>query len=179
MRAPISLHGVSTSPLPWWCALDGKPLRSRRRWTLSIAAAVWMAGLSVLLLAQDQFARAYVEGETAYQAHDLARAEEKFLESLKSADTKKRGERVRLVSQQYGFYPEAYLALIYQEQGRYREVLEYADKAKKYVKRGTPFYLSLVNAESAAKRALADPSSVTRSVRVEPAVSGALENTTG
>src|SRR5262249_40711923 len=139
----------------WWRALAGN--RRLARAGLFSAALVACAFAAVVgLLAQDQFARAYVEGETAYQNGDLITAEQKFLDSLKSADApKSRGSRVRLVSQQYGYFPEYYLAVIYSDQRRYGDVLKYAALAKKYVKGGDPLYLTLVNAESQAKSALA------------------------
>jgi hypothetical protein len=127
--------------------------RVRRAGLFSAALLAFAFAPSFGLLAQDQFARAYVEGETAYQNGDLATAEQRFLDSLKSADApKNRGSKVHLVSQQYGYFPEAYLALIYSDQqNRCIDVLKYAALAKKYVKGGDPFYLTLRNAESRAK----------------------------
>lgn len=111
---------------------------------------------SPLVHAQDQFARHYVDGETAYQAGDWTKSERKFLESIHSPDApKSRGARVRLVSQQYGYFPEYYLAMLYAEQKRYNDVLKYAAIAKGYIRGGDPLYLTLVNAESQARNALA------------------------
>jgi hypothetical protein len=119
------------------------------------------------LMAQGQFARDYVEGETAYENGDLITAEQKFLDSLKSADApKSRGSRVRLVSQQYGYFPEYYLAVIYSDQKRHSDVLKYAALAKKYIKGGDPLYLTLLNAENQAKNALANPNADERPVTV-------------
>ena len=80
---------------------------------------------SVLLVAQDQFAKNYIVGETAYKDGDLNTAEQMFLASLRSQDAPKsaRGANVRLVSRQFGFYPEVFLTLIYQKERRYSDVL--------------------------------------------------------
>ena len=141
--------------------------RSPRVGLFSAALVVCAFVTVVGLIAQGQFARDYVEGETAYENGDLITAEQKFLDSLKSADApKSRGSRVRLVSQQYGYFPEYYLAVIYSDQKRHSDVLKYAALAKKYIKGGDPLYLTLLNAENQAKNALANPNADERPITV-------------
>lgn len=113
---------------------------------------------SALLLAQDQFAKYYIAGETAYRDGDLNTAEQMFLASLRSADAPKsaRGGKVRLVSQQYGYFPEAFLTLIYQKEQRYSDVLSYAARAQKYLKESDSHYGPILNAADEARRALAN-----------------------
>jgi hypothetical protein len=120
------------------------------------------AGLLVVLAiapiahAQQQAVRSYIDGESAYRAGDLALAEQKFRDCLNSPDVPRdRGSKVRLVSQQYGFYPEVYLALIYQQQRRYQDVLTYVALAKRYIKNSDPLYIVFSGAEAEARRMLA------------------------
>ncbi len=128
---------------------------------------------SLAVLAQTQFARDYTRGEEAFQRGDWAEAERLFLSSIKSADApKERGASVNLVSQQYGYYPEYYLALIYAQQKRVKDMQTYSATAKKYIKRGDPMYLTLVNAENSVANATPTPtpdgSGGNRSVVVTP-----------
>ncbi len=120
-------------------------------------AAVLLAALVVspAAHAQPQAVRSYIDGESAYRSGDLALAEQKFRDCLNSPDVPKdRGSKVRLVSQQYGFYPEVYLALIYQQQHRYQDVLTYVALAKRYIKQGDPLFIVFSGAEAEAKRML-------------------------
>jgi len=110
------------------------------------------------LAAQVEFATAYLQGVDAYNNADYTTAEQQLQASLHSSDTppKSRGARVVLVSQQKGFYPEFYLALIYQQLQRYDEVLTYAEQAKHYISHGDSRYQQLISAENQARKALAN-----------------------
>ena len=118
----------------------------------------WLIAACALLTAQDQFAKTYIAGETAYKDSDLDTAEQMFLDSLRSPDAPKnaRGDRVRLVSRQFGYYPEVFLTLIYQKERRYSDVLSYAARARTYLKSSDPRYDLVVKAEDEATRALAN-----------------------
>jgi hypothetical protein len=142
--------------LPWWRGSASRILRWRAPGRVSVGLILCAWATTVVLFGQDQFARDYLDGETAYQNGDWVKAEQKFQDSLKSKDAPKaRGSSVRLVSQQYGYFPEYYLALIYAHLERYSEVRRYAELAKKYIKRGDPDYLTLESYESQATQALA------------------------
>ncbi len=125
-----------------------------------ILASVSASLLAVLVIApaahaQQQAVRSYIDGENAYRAGDMSLAEQKFRDCLNSPDVPRdRGSKVRLVSQQYGFYPEVYLALIYQQQRRYQDVLTYAALAKRYIKSSDPLYIVFGGAEAEARRML-------------------------
>jgi hypothetical protein len=127
-----------------------------RRLLRRVAAALLAAlVIAPIAQAQQQAVRSYIDGESAYRAGDLALAEQKFRDCLNSPDVPKdRGSKVRLVSQQYGFYPEVYLALIYQQQHRYQDVLTYVALAKRYIKQGDPLFIVFAGAEAEAKRML-------------------------
>lgn len=127
-----------------------------RRLLRRVAAALLAAlVIAPVAQAQQQAVRSYIDGESAYRAGDLALAEQKFRDCLNSPDVPKdRGSKVRLVSQQYGFYPEVYLALIYQQQHRYQDVLTYVALAKRYIKQGDPLFIVFAGAEAEAKRML-------------------------
>ena len=124
------------------------------RW---IAAAILVLA-STLVVAQDRFASAYVQAIEAYRNGDYETAEKKFLESINGPGaTKKRGANVRLGSQQRGFYPELYLAFVYFHLGKWQDVLDYGRKAEKDIPHDDPRYDDLINNETEAKKALADP----------------------
>jgi hypothetical protein len=139
------------------------PAPAKRTFAVMLACLLAAASLA---FAQAQFARAYLVAEDDYKNGDFVAAEQKFRESLNSPDVPpNRGDHVNLGSQQYGYYPEVYLALIYWQQGRYQDVLTYAARGKKDLKKNTPLYVALVSAESASKKALANPQPVEGEVR--------------
>ena len=152
----ISRHNESTRPHPSSHASASRERKRSRRFSLACAGCLVAA--SVLLVAQDQFAKNYIVGETAYKDGDLNTAEQMFLASLRSQDAPKsaRGANVRLVSRQFGFYPEVFLTLIYQKERRYSDVLSYAARARKYLKSSDPRYDLVVKAEDEATRALSN-----------------------
>jgi hypothetical protein len=130
-------------------------LRATPRLLLICGACIVSA--SAVLVAQAEFAKSYMAGEAAFNHRDLNDAEHMFLASLQSPDApKKRGGTVKLVSQQYGYYPEVFLTLIYQQEQRYSDVLSYGVRARKYLKRSDPRYDQIVKAEDEATRALAN-----------------------
>jgi hypothetical protein len=134
-------------------------MRQNKPWRrLPLVCAGCLIAASVMLAAQNQFAKDYVAAEAAYKDRDLNTAEQMFLASLRSQDSPKnsRGAKVRLVSRQFGYYPEVFLTLIYQEERRYSDVLSYAARAKRYLKSSDPRYSLVVKAEDESTRALAN-----------------------
>jgi hypothetical protein len=135
-------------------ATDSRKKTSPR--VLLIAAACIVAA-SAVLLAQAEFAKSYMAGEAAYNHRDFNDAEHQFLAALRSPDApKERGGKVKLLSQQYGYYPEVFLTLIYLQEQRYSDVLSYGVRARKYLKSSDPRYDQVVKAEDEATRALAN-----------------------
>ena len=143
----------------------------RRRLSALLFAIVTVPAL----VAQSTFAADYLAGEAAFNAYDYPKAEGLLLRSIKAPGAPtKRGASVPLEGQQRGFYPEAYLAYICVRDHRYAEALDYATKAKDYVKRGDPYYQMVLAAESEAKAALRRPGSSPKDAEVpgaDPSVS--------
>jgi tetratricopeptide (TPR) repeat protein len=111
----------------------------------------------VLLRSQNDFAKDYRAGEAAYKKGDLKTAEKMFLASLRSSDTTVgRGDEVRLVGKQYGYYPEFYLTLVYQREHRYSDVLSYAARALEYLKEKDSRFKSVRRAYDEALQALSN-----------------------
>jgi hypothetical protein len=137
------------------------------KWRILACSLLWLYVCTSVVFAQAQFVRYYIEGEAAYRDGDVVPGGTEIpglaeqpgcAQDSPDAPKKDRGDRVRLVSQQFGYFPEVYLALIYQQQGRYQDVLTYVALAKRYTKRSDPLYVALGSAESEAKRGLANPS---------------------
>jgi hypothetical protein len=120
-------------------------------------AAATVCGIllaSAVVVAQGVFATNYTKGLEAFRNANYAEAEQLFLASLHSPDTPStRGPRVSLGSQQRGFCPESYLALIYREERHYADVLRYVDQGIACQKNWED---DLVSAKNAAKRAVGD-----------------------
>jgi hypothetical protein len=110
-------------------------LQSWRGSVVSLAlAGVLAGGVGARLVAQDTWQRLYLDGETAFKNHDYKTAESKLLAALAAPGvTKSRGKNALVISQQRGFFPEYYLAIICFETNRLADGLVYAGKAEVYL----------------------------------------------
>jgi hypothetical protein len=106
--------------------------------------------------AQDQWYQVYRDGESAFKKGDYNLAERKMLEAMSHPSAPKtRGPDVLQISQQRGFIPEYYLALIYNSQKKYAEAVKYATVAGSYLTpRNRPYYDNLRDTNDKAKLAL-------------------------
>ena len=113
-----------------------RPFIGRRPRALLFCVAAVVAALGARVPAQDLWYKSYLDGKSAYEKGDLGTAERKIKAAMDAKDApKERGQTVPLVSQQRGFLPEYYLALICASEKRWTEALTYAQKAQTYVKR--------------------------------------------
>jgi tetratricopeptide (TPR) repeat protein len=110
------------------------------------------------LAAQDLWYKTYLDAKTAYDRHDLATAEQKFLASMSERGApREHGPSVLLVSQQRGFMPEYYLALIYAERKQWVDVVRYATLAERYRDLTDHLRAPIVAAMATATKALEAP----------------------
>lgn len=121
----------------------------------AIVLALGLIATSRLVSAQDTWWKAYLDGESAFKNHDYTTAEAKLRDSIARAPKgQSHGPKAVLVSQQRGFIPEYYLAIICADSGRAADALEFVGQAKYYLTDKTQVD-ALAAAEKKAKNALA------------------------
>lgn len=122
----------------------------------AIVLALGLIATSRLVSAQDTWWKAYLDGEEAFKNHDYVKAEAKLRDSIARAPKgQSHGPKAVLISQQRGFIPEYYLAIIYADSpGRAADALEFVGQAKYYLTDKTQID-ALAAAEKKAKNALA------------------------
>jgi hypothetical protein len=112
----------------------------------------------VVLGAQDLWYKTYLDAKAAYDRRDFATAEQKFFASMSQPGApREHGPGVLLVSQQRGFMPEYYLALIYADRQQWVDVVRYATLAERYRDLSPQLRDPIVKARAAATKALETP----------------------
>jgi hypothetical protein len=109
----------------------------RRSWpgsvsSFALAVALVAAGPAARAAAQDTWQKAYSDGERAFTHNDYVTAEQKFRYAIANNPSKNRGPKVLVISQQRGFIPEYYLAIICAET-KPEEALKFAGIAGTYL----------------------------------------------